>query len=982
MNKIFLVLLLQFMLISAYSQSEISKFEQKGTPWADLLMSTMTLDEKIGQLIMVTSYPAQGAGNERQVESWIKNQKIGGVLYLKTPPSLIARCTENYQQKSEIPLFIALDAENGLAFRLDSVVKYPYNIALGAISNDSLMYQMGREVGQQCKMLGINLNFAPVVDVNSNPKNPIINYRSFGENPENVARKSWLYAKGIQDEKVMVSAKHFPGHGDTNFDSHLTMPKVSKTYSELQHVDFVPFKYCIDNGINGVMTAHINMSGLEKSKRPATLSEYVMTSILKDSLGFDGLVFSDGMNMKGITKYYDEGTAAVEALKAGVDVIEFVLNPQKVIKSVKAAIERGALTIKDIDAKCRKVLVAKELAGLNRQSSQSFNRDGVNSKQFELTARRLYEKSLTTIKNDNDLLPLQHLDTLKIASISLGAKADNSFQNRLNSYLDIDDFQINTTSDLARVMHEVNAYNLIILSVHGTSLLPYKNYKVQDFQKEAVTEITDKFKTILVFFSNPYSINQFKDFDSAQSIIVTYGDYDIVEDLSAQLIFGGIGCDGKLPVAINDKYPAGTGIEFSSNGRFKYTIPEEVGFDSQQLITTVDSFANYGITDSIFPECQVLLAKNGKVFFHKQYGFYTYDSIAPLSKNSIYDWASLTKITGPLPLIMKMYEDSIIDIDAPFSHYWKGFDTDDKRDITWREILAHQAGLKAWIPFYAEVLDKNSSKRKQYIRTRPSAEYSNRVSSSLYVSKNYKYRMFNEVNSQEIQHRGTYRYSGLAFYLFPDLISQLTGEEYVSFLEDELYACLGAKTVKYNPYNYFRKDHFVPTEQDDFFRGELLQGFVHDEAAAMMGGVSGNAGLFGTTNDLAKIMQLYLNGGSYGDLHFLKPETLNEFTRIQYPDNDNRRGLGFDKPYIDNSEKELKDAYPATLVSPNSFGHSGYTGTFAWCDPENGLLFIFMSNRVCPTRENKKLFELNFRPELQQSIYKCAGSFSYKLHQE
>lgn len=981
MRKIIFVFAFLHISFLLFSKSVQTINWQSSTVWVDSIMNNLSIEEKIGQLLMVTAYPEQGESNDNKIKKWIEEQHVGGILFLRTHPSLIANQSNKYQSFSKLPLFIALDAENGLSFRLDSVVRYPYNMALGAIEADSLIYDMGREVGRQCKALGVNLNFAPVVDVNSNPNNPIINYRSFGEVPSNVAQKGWQLAKGIQDERVMVSAKHFPGHGDTSFDSHLTMPRIDKTYLELKNVDLLPFRVCIDSGICGIMSAHINMSGIDDSDYPATLSKRVMTDLLRDSLGFDGLVFSDGMNMKGITKLFNEGAAAVQALKSGVDVIEFVLNPEIVINAIKKALKSGELTQNIIDQKCRKVLLSKQWVGLDNYTPVKVEKlnNRLNNTQYKLTARKLYENCITVLKNNDDLIPFARLDTLHVATLAIGVDKNTIFQNRVSDYLNVDHYILDSNASVSEIDHvldKLHNYNLILIGVHGTSLSARKNYGVTNFHKSIIKSIPMNARVVLNFFANPYSLSKYSGLNQSEAITVTYGDNYWVQDYTAQLLFGGIGANGTLPVSVNEKWRAGHGIKVKKNGRLGYSVPEELGIDSRKLTSVVDSFARYGIKEQIFPGCQVLLAKQGKVIYHQSFGTFTYKDTIRVQNHHIYDWASLTKITGPLPFIMKYVQDGVIKLDEPFSNQWDGFKHTDKEDITFREVLAHQAGLRPWLPFYLDILNKNSEYRRRYIRPRPSSNFPLRISSSLYIHKKYKARMLKEINELEIKNRGNYTYSGLAFYLFPEIISKISQEDYEILLGRCFLKPLGASSVCYNPYRHHRVGDCVPTEDDLFFRKELVQGFVHDEGAAMLGGVSGNAGLFGNTNDLAKIMQFYLNEGAYGDFNFLDPSTVNEFTRIQYKKNENRRGLGFDKPYIDNVNKKLKDAYPATLVSESSFGHSGFTGTFVWADPKYDLLFIFMSNRVYPSRENTKLFKLNFRPELQQEIYKCVDSFS------
>jgi beta-N-acetylhexosaminidase len=978
-NIISLFLFLTFFL-NGFANKTLPPFLNVPSKWADSLMATMSIEQKIGQLIMVTTYPSQGDSNERLMKKWIADYHIGGVLFLKSTPHELASGANRYQAMAKIPLYIALDAENGLSFRLDSVVRYPHAMGLGSLNSDSLIYHMGREIGQQCRELGINLNFAPVADVNANPENPVINYRSFGENPGRVAQKAWQLAKGMQDQRVLVTAKHFPGHGDTAFDSHHTLPTIDRSYSLLDSVDFLPFRTCIDMGINGIMTAHINMSVIDKTGLPATLSEKIMTGVLRDSLGFKGLVFSDGMNMKGITMHFTEGEAAVKALKAGVDVIEFVLNPDIVIKSVLQAIQNGEITEALINEKCRKVLLSKKWLGLDRYKAAQLNgiSTRINKPEYQLTARRLYEQSITVAQNSNDLIPLQRLDTLRIATLSIGKNEMTPFQQRLQQYMDMDHFVIPlnaSQTEINKVLSVFKNYNLVIAGVHGTRLTSGNNYAVTALHRQAVNQISKQPNAIVAIFGNPYSLKQYTEIDKSKSVLITYGENNWSMDYAAQLIFGALNNQSTLPVSVNNNYPEGSGIVIKKNGRLKYTIPEEEGFDSHKLNKAIDSLVNKGIREKAFPGCQVLVAKNGKVVYHESYGFHTYENTAPLENDHLYDWASITKVTGPLPLLMKLTEDKTINLNSPISDYWPDFIGTNKELITLREVLTHQAGLRPGLLFHAEVMKQNHEYRKSLLRERPSHRFPVRISTNLYLHKDYKQNIFNSIKDSDLLTHKRYVYSDLGFLLFPELITRVTGTDYESFYQQQFILPIGASSVNYNPYRFNPIEKFVPTESDLTFRKELLQGFVHDESAALLGGVSGNAGLFGTTNDLAKIMQCYLQKGSYGDFTLVQPKTFEQFTRVQYPDKENRRALGFDKPLIDNARKELKSSFPAPAVSPESYGHTGFTGTFAWNDPKNQMIVIIMTNRVYPTRENPRMAQMNFRSTLQQTIYKLQNSY-------
>jgi len=985
MNKFVFTLYISLLIFSKFTYAEKPPFVTVQPAWTDSVIAKMTLDEKIGQLLMVTSNPKLNDKQRQLLLDQIEKYKVGGVLFLKSTPIDLASRANEYQKASKIPLFIALDGENGLSFRMDSTIVYPNLIALGAIKNDSLIYRMGREIGQQCRTLGINLNFAPVADVNSNPENPVINYRSFGENPQRVSHKCLMFARGLQDENIFVSVKHFPGHGNTSEDSHETLPSIKGDYQHLDSIDFLPFKTCIDNGINGIMTAHIQLPGIDKSKRPATLSKRIMTTILRDSLHFDGLIFSDAMNMKGITQQFNEGDAAVEALKAGVDVIEFVQHPDKVIDTVKKAIQQGLIKESSIDEKCRKVLLAKSWAGLHNYKPVDTNQiiENLSKPEFQLTSRLLTEQSLTVIRNERSLLPLQRLDTLHIASVSIGSKEVTQFQKGLERYTLVDHFNLSsdaTKEELSALISVLKNYNLVITGVHVSKMLPSKRYNISDMQLAAVDSICLNNNALVSFFANPYSLAHFKGIDSTQATIVAYSDNSTAHDLVSQLIFGAIGTKSTLPVTISDKFKVDTGVEIKQSDRFKFTLSEEAGYNSFILNSTIDSFVNDAIQKKVFPGCQVLVAKEGKVVFQKSYGYFTYDTINKVTNESLYDWASITKVTGPLPILMKLYQDSVINLDAPFSDYWINFKRSNKSKVTLREILTHQAQFKSGISYHVKLMKEEKKRKGTVFSETPSTLFPVRISSHLYTSEDSKQRMFDEIRDSELLKEKKYTYSDLGFYLFPELISKLTGENYEELLNHTFFKPLGAVSVGYNPVNHFPLKQIAPTELDDLFRKEQLQGFVHDEGAALLGGISGNAGLFGSSLDMAKIMQFYLQNGHYGDLHLLDEKTLTEFTRVQFPENNNRRALGFDKPYLNNKSFSAGNAYPAPDASSDSFGHSGYTGTFTWTDPKTNLLFVFLTNRVYPTRENTRLIDTNFRPRLFQAVIELQDSFKYQSY--
>ncbi len=947
----------------------------KNDPWVEKTLSEMTLDQKIGQLFILQAY-GENLDKLDELKSEVEQYHVGGLIFMRGKPENQVQITNQLQAISDIPLLVTMDAEWGPGFRLDNTPKYPVQMALGAIQQDSLIYEMGKEVGEQLKRIGVHVNLAPVADVNSNPENPVINYRSFGEDPQNVAEKTWLYAKGMQDAGILAVAKHFPGHGDTKTDSHLGLPVVSHDMDRLNDVELFPFKSLINEGIGGIMTAHLQLSVMEPDgKTPSSLSYNIVHKKLIEDLKFEGIIITDGMNMQGITDAYGSAEASVLALKAGNDLLEIVPNLSAAINAVKLAIQDGEISQMEIDEKCRKILALKKWAGLDEFSSiplEGLDED-LNNAKYQLTKRLLHEQSLTLLKNEGQLIPIQNLERFKIAVVSVGSESETSFQKMAANYTNVDFFNLKedaSSEDVAHLVPLLRPYNLLVCGIHGMNLSNSGNYGIDSSVGEFLTQ-TSEFRRAVALFGNPYALNSIPGIEDVEALLVTYQENVITQELAAQAIFGAINVNGKLPVNVNSSFKLNEGLTVKKNGRFKYTIPEETGISSELLNHKIDSLAELGLTEGAYPGCQILVAVDGDVIFHKCYGYLTYDTLEPVVKENIYDWASVTKVTSVIPSLIKLYGDNQYNLDLPFSFYWPGFRGTDKEKITSREILTHQARLRAGIQFWQNTLTPSGRLRASIYQDRPTEDFNVRISSHLYMARNYIREIYDEIDNSELYSRSRYRYSDLAFMIYPRVIEDLTGEDFETYLKNTFYKPLGANSVTYNAYRYYPMEQIVPTEQDDSFRKELLRGFVHDEGASMLGGLSGNAGLFGTVNDLAKIMQMYLQNGYYGGEQLLDSTSVAEFTRIQYPENDNRRGLGFDKPYIDNDENELIDAYPAVDASPESFGHTGYTGIFTWADPQNKMLLVFCSNRVYPTRDNNKITELNLRPELHQAIYDC-----------
>ena len=941
--------------------------------WVDSVFHTLNKNERIAQLIFVAAYSNRGIAHETAITDLIRKYKIGGLIFFQGTPQKQALLTNFYQSQSKVPLMVAMDGEWGLAMRLKHTIHFPYQMALGAVNDNHLIYEMGREIGRELKRIGVQMNLAPVVDINNNPNNPVINFRSFGMDKKAVAAKGIAYMKGMQDEGILATAKHFPGHGDVSSDSHKTLPVVPFSRQRLDTLELYPFQKMIQAGVGAVMSAHLYVPALDSTPHlPSSLSKPIVTGVLKDSLGFRGLVISDAMNMKGVTNYFPAGEADAKAMVAGNDILEFVQNVPLAIKTIRKAIKNKEISWDDINHRVKKVLAAKYWAGLNLWKpidTTGIIRD-LNPPSAQILNRRLIRASLTVLRDSNQVIPVQNLDKQRIATLAIGSEKQTEFQKMLANYTRTTDFfrpKGDTTPDSVW-QQRLKDYNLVIVGITHMSQYPQRNFGITPDMLAFLQKIIASHRTIVTVFGNPFSLNKLPGIEKADGLVLTYEDNPLFQNLAAQLIFGAFGSQGTLPVRL-DKFPIHYGIKIPSLGRLAYTLPEEEGMNSAYLDHTIDSIAREGIAKKAYPGCEVLVARNGAVVFHKTYGYPTYYKRVKTEKNDLFDFASLTKVTAATLAVMKLYDEGKLKLDVPFANYWPEWKHSNKKDLTLREILAHQAGLKPWIPYYKYTKKKNGEFKHRIFRRDSSARFDVSVSPYLYLNKNYRKTMYREIKKSPVSDVKKYRYSGLFFYLVPQLVKNMTGEDFETFLKTNFYHPLGAYNLTFNAYKHYPLPDIVPTEIDNFFRKWPIHGYVHDEGAAMMGGVSGNAGLFGTANDLAKLAQMYLQMGFFAGKQYISDTTMKEFTRCQYPDNGNRRGLGFDKPLPGNDTLPESKAYPAKSASPQSFGHSGFTGTFMWIDPKEQLVYIFFSNRVYPTRADHMIYKLNIRTSIQQALY-------------
>ena len=973
--KYFIYLTFLFLLpaLSKGQKSDPPFLNYLNHPWVDSVLNSLSLDQKIAQCIWIAGWSNRDTTYNTGLADTITKYGIGGVVFFQGTPEKQVELINYLQKKSRLPLLISMDAEWGIGMRLDNVEKFPYQMTLGAIRNDSLIYLFGKQVAEQCKQVGVHINLAPVSDINNNPANPVINYRSFGENRENVASKALLYMKGLQENGVLATAKHFPGHGDTDVDSHSDLPVIKHSLQRLDSIELYPFTKLIAEGTGCFMTGHLNIPALDTSRHiPSSLSPLIIKKLLRDRLGFSGLVITDAMNMKGVTKYYKPGEAEARAFEAGNDVVEFVPDIEAAMREITKELLVKKMTKEDIDQKCRKVLAIKYWAGLDKKCVIEENNitSRLNSGTTKALIRILYANALTLLRNEDNILPLRNLESVKIATVSINRTDTSLFQERISKYQPADNYSINpsNTKDGTELLKKLASYDLVIAGVYGIDQRPDREYGITPELIRFLGDLIEKNMTVITWFGNPYAVDKISSLRKADGLLLTYQENEYTEDLAAQLIFGGIGARGSLPVSINDIWPYDFGILTPGDIRMQYGFPESAGMSSEILNKAIDSIINTGLTRRAYPGCEVIVAREGIVVFQKTYGFHTFDSINPICENDLFDLSSVTKVAATLPGLMLLDTEGKFSTDEALGYYLPFFKKSDKGNLNMKEILAHQAGLEPWIPHWKKTVKKNGQYKRRIYHSEYSGKYPLEVANGLYIKGKYREKIFKEIKKSPLDKK-EYLYSDLGFILLPEIIEKLSGEKWYEFVTANIYHKIGAYDIGFNPYLKYPLSRIIPTEYDSLFRRQQVHGTVHDEGAALLGGISGHAGLFATANDLMKLLEMYRRTGSYGGEQIIGKEVMEEYTRVQFPENDNRRGLGFDKPLLNNSEVSPKDSNTPRSASPSSFGHYGFTGILVWVDPEYELSYVFLSNRVYPTRDNNLLTELNIRSDVLQAIY-------------
>lgn len=960
---------------SLFAQSEESR-------WVDSVYNSLTLEQRVGQLICMRANQPDKPFYE-EVGQYIKKYNIGSVCFFRADALPQVEQTNAWQAMAKTPLMVCIDAEWGLAMRVRNTVAYPYQMTLGAITDDELLYAMGQQVAEQCKRMGIHANFAPVADVNSNAKNPIIGMRSFGENPQRVGEKAAAYALGMQSKGMITTMKHFPGHGNTSTDSHLTLPTVTRSYEEVKDIELAPFRYLIERGVNGAMVGHLYFPAIEKMENTSSsLSKGVVTDLLKTEMGFEGLIFTDGLDMKGVSQTVPADSVSYVAFLAGNDVLILPHDVPKAIRHIKEGAERDPEIAARVEESCKKILKYKYRAGLNQEGPVSTVAlaDDLNKQEYLDLRQELFAEAVTLLRNDEAVIPLK--TDKKIAMVTFGRPKNSKRMGDVLAEAGLNVKQYCVNKDGAKEslawLKELETYDLVVVNVLQTNIFADKDFGINANTVEFFNKLVAQNDVILNLYACPYALDRFRINNSVKGLLVGYQDDDAVVDAISDILIGRKNAHGLLPVSTS-KFHYGDGIlpegyplpmpasaPVLKEGSLSIDqIPLPQGSIGAVYERQLDSIVKLGIDMKAYPGCQVLVMKDGKAVYDKCFGTFTYGGGTKIVPEDVFDIASLTKIFGSTLALMKLYEDGLLDLYKTLGDYFPYLNKSDKGAIRIIDVLTHQSGMKSWIPFHLQLIDENGPKQ-EYFSDHIDETHTIRVAENLYLVNDYKEQIIDSIMKSPMKEK-KYVYCDMGFYFVPELVKQLTNKSLEEYLKEYFYDPMHLTSIGYCPLHWRTRETIVPTEEDQTFRKQLLWGDVHDQMASLMGGVSGHAGLFANTHDLAVITQMLLDKGSFEGKQLLKPETIKYFTTAPFTNNDNRRGLGFDKLPI--NKKGPSTASKSASMS--SYGHTGYTGTFFWSDPENNLTIIFLSNRVYPCAEPNYLSKLNIRTLLHDVLYQA-----------
>ena len=955
MLRITLILLLNISFV--FSQDIYSSLIQSEKKWVDSVYTSLTLEEKVSQLFINWVSPEQSDFNV--IRKLVEEDKIGGLIFSIGTTNSHIEWLNKFQTIAKTPLLVSMDAEWGPSQRLTDVFAHPWNMTLGAIQDNSLVRDISKRMAEQNKALGIHYNFSPSVDVNNNSKNPIIGNRSFGEDPNNVYLKAKAYIQGHKDAGVFTSIKHFPGHGDTDKDSHKTLPVINGDIKRLNNVELYPFRRLIEDGIaESIMLAHLSVPALDK-KYPSSLSYKTVNNLLRDDYEFNGITITDALDMKGVLQDPNINVD-LRAFEVGNDIILMSTNVSQGVKLISESFKKGKISESRLSSSVKKILSLKAKSNLKNFKNISTENilSKVNTSKDTLLYSKAMSSAITLVKNTNNILPLTNNKKYLHVAFGENDRGDHLY-DKMNKYLNVDTY---TNDDITPLFNKTK-YDGILISYHGSSKSPYASNIIPKEIVEKINSISVNNNVVLNLFLNPYSLNSFKSIENFESIVIGYQNNMISQEVLADLLFGVSSFKGKIPVS-NNFFKVNHGLTFNKKNIIGFSRPSYEGFDTARL-SYLDSIAKNAIDSMMTPGIQMLVSRKGKIVYNKSFGYHTYEKVNKLENNHVFDLSSITKILATMPLVLQEFDNKNISLETNLSELFPKKKLNEKGSISIKEMLSHYARLRPWIPFYEETLNRKEKPKSRFYKSNSKSTFSTRVSENLFLKSNYREKIFKSILDSELRDTLEYKYSDLPFYFLKFWFEDLYNKPLNILANEKIFEPLGLKRTMFNPHESISLEEIVPSERDDFFRHSKLHGYVHDEGAAMLGGISGHAGLFSNAYEVAIVLQAMIQKGSYNNQRLFSENSFNTFNYCYYCDNDNRSGVGFDKPQV-----EGKHGSTFGGVSMNSFGHYGYTGSIAWADPDEEIIFIFLSNRTYPTRENTLLQTSNIRTRAQEIVYK------------
>jgi len=905
-----------------------------------VIAADLTLRQQVAQLIMVRVegyYYSADNGYRRKVEQWLAQDQVGGVITFRGSVDGTFTNLQRFQRLAPVPLLVAADFERGVGQQIEGATMFPSNMAVAATFDEGNAYQQGRITALEARALGIHITFAPVMDVNNNPDNPIINFRAYSDDPEIVTRMGSAFIRGAQENGLVACAKHYPGHGNTATDSHTSLPLIPGSRESLEQMELVPFKAAADAGVKMVMVGHIAVPGLDGSNRPATQSTKITEGLLRDEYGFGGLIVTDGMEMGAISRGHWTGEAAIRSIEAGNDMVLLPLYVDQTIDAIVRAVRTGRISRERIEASVNRVLKLKADLGLYDERRRLDREDvqwGVGLAEFHDAAHKIARESITLVKDEQNLIPLRpgRRQTLTHVLISM----DDDLKDRTRSFWNdvtttfggkrVKTFFVNdklSSTRIGELVREAQSSNLTLVTalvrIHmdkGVSTIDSTHNELLRALKKA------QVKFAVVSFGSPY----LPSLEVIPTYLCAYYYGDVSVQAMAEALFGRAPITGRLPVNLDPRYPRGHGLERKARTRAFGQSTRD--WDFSRAYAVLDS----AIGEKITPGAQVFIAQEGRILADTAFGHFTYEEDAPpVTTTSIYDLASITKALVGGTLAMQLVDGRYLVLDEPVQHYIPEFRGERKDRVTIRHLLAHTSGLPDYIWFWG-------------LDVKPEAVIDTICQSDL-----------------EFEPGTRVKYSGVGMILFGAIIELVTGEHLADLARAGVFEPLMMESTGYNPPSEWL-ERIVPTEVDDQGRTGLIRGEVHDGNAWFMGGVSAHAGAFAPANQLAILGMLYLNGGVIHGRRLVQEETVEAFIWPQVLSDGSGSGPSGSRAGWALTWQMASDTDDAgDLFSPAAFGHTGYTGTSIWIDPETEVIVVLLTNRVHPTHERLGIKEVRRR---------------------